>query len=259
MMQGFEYRTPESLTLTQPVAGIGSRGLAAVVDSCIVLIIMLALVVGALALSIVSASAQAAGPTLIVVVVLASVVPLIYYVTCEVATSGRSVGKLIFGLRVVDLQGVPLGTGDSLVRNLIRILDFLPFGYLIGVVAMFAGSQPRRLGDLAAGTVVVHDRGMKRLAADLGPAVRAVATLSTDIGQPLPGLNRCGKFELDMVQDFLSRPGLTPDRRISVAARLVAAISTRAGPGFAVEAEGRDPVAVLEQTYQQLSQRLSGT
>jgi uncharacterized RDD family membrane protein YckC len=259
MMQRFEYRTPESLTLSQPLAGIGSRGLAALVDSIIVAIIMLALLAGAVGLDIISSSAPAAGPILIVAVVLASVVPVTYYVVCEVATAGRSVGKLIFGLRVVDLQGVPLGLGDSLVRNLVRILDFLPLGYVVGVVAMFAGRQPRRLGDLAAGTVVVHDQGMRRLAADLGPATWAVPALNTDIGQPLPGLANCGKFELDLLQDFLSRPGLSPDRRRSVAAQLVAAISARAGLDFGLAAEGRDPVALLEQTYQQLSLRLSGT
>lgn len=112
--------------LSQQVAGIGSRGLAALVDSLIAIIIILAMVFGALALSLVSVTAKALGPAVIAVVVVASVVPVLYYVAFEMATGGRSLGKLVFGLRVVDLDGVPVGLSDSLVRNLVRIVDFLP-------------------------------------------------------------------------------------------------------------------------------------
>ncbi|MHB1575288.1 MAG: RDD family protein [Candidatus Dormibacteria bacterium] len=257
MQQGFGYRTPESLVLSQPVAGIGSRGLAAAVDSVIILILMLALVFGALAMNAISPSAHALGPLLIPIVVVASVVPVVYYVVCEVSTAGRSPGKLIFGLRVVDLQGVPVGLADSMVRNLIRILDFLPLLYGIGVVAMFAGRQPRRLGDLAAGTVVVHDHGVRRLqaaAAPVGPAPTALV----DPGPPLAALQRCGRFELDLVGEFLRRPGLTPERRRKVARELVAALSARAGAALDAGAESEDPVHLLERSYLQLRQRLSG-
>lgn len=259
MMEGFEYRTPESLTISQPVAGIGSRGLAALIDSIILLIIILVLLAGALGLSLLSVGAAVAGPTLIVVVVVASVVPVLYYVVCEVTTGGRSLGKALFGLRVVDLQGVPVGLGDSLVRNLVRIVDFLPFLYGIGVVTMFAGRQPRRLGDLAAGTVVVHDRGLRRLGRDGGPPLRPVVTVRLDPGPPIPGLERCGKFDLDLLQDFFSRPGLTPDRRRRLAEDLAAALFVRAGPSLDQAAAHENPVDFLERAYLQLRQRFSGS
>ena len=257
MQQEFGYRTPESLILSQPVAGIGSRALAAAVDSVIILIIMLALVFGALAMNAIAPSTHALGPLLIPVVVVASVVPVLYYVVFEVATAGRSLGKLIFGLRVVDLQGLPVGLADSLVRNLIRILDFLPLLYGVGVITMFAGGQPRRLGDLAAGTVVVHDHGVRRLreaVAPVGPAPTSV----TDPGPPLAALQRCGRFELDLLGEFLRRPGLTPERRRQVAAELVAALSARAGIDLDAGAESEDPVRLLERSYLQLRQRLTG-
>lgn len=259
MMDGFEYRTPESLTLSQPVAGIGSRGLAAGVDSCILLIIVLILLAGGLGLSLVSVTAAVAGPTLIVVVVIASVVPVLYYVVCEVATGGRSIGKSLFGLRVVDLRGVPVGLGDSLVRNLVRILDFLPLLYAVGVVTMFAGRQPRRLGDLAAGTVVVHDRGLRRLGREGGPALRPVMLTGAEPGPPIPGLEHCGKFDLDLLQDFLSRPGLAPARRRVLAGDLAAALRVRAGPELQSADAGEDPVDFLERAYLQLRQRFSGS
>jgi len=259
MLDGFEYRTPESLTISQPVAGIGSRGLAAGVDSCILLIIVLILLAGGLALSLVSVTAAVAGPALIVVVVVASVVPVLYYVVCEVATGGRSIGKALFGLRVVDLRGVPVGLGDSLVRNLVRILDFLPLLYAVGVVTMFAGRQPRRLGDLAAGTLVVHDRGLRRLGRDGGPGLRPTLLTGTQPGPPIPGLERCGKFDLDLLQDFLSRPGLTPERRRVLARDLAAALRARAGPELRSDDAGEDPVDFLERAYLQLRQRFSGS
>jgi len=257
MLDGFEYRTPESLTISQPVAGIGSRGLAAGVDSCILLIIILVLLAGALGLSLISATAAVAGPTLIVVVVVASVVPVLYYVVCEVATGGRSIGKALFGLRVVDLRGVPVGLADSLVRNLVRILDFLPLLYGIGVVTMFAGRQPRRLGDLAAGTVVVHDRGLRRLGREGSPSLRPAVLTRTDPGPPLAGLERCGKFDLDLLQDFLSRPGLTPERRRLLASDLAAALQVRVGLERAEADEG--PIDFLERVYLQLQQRFTGS
>ena len=257
MQQEFGYRTPESLLLSQPLAGIGSRGLAAVVDTAIILVIMLALVFGALALDALSPSLSGVESLLIPLVVVASVVPVAYYVVCEVSTAGRSPGKLIFGLRVVDLQGVPVGVGDSLVRNLIRILDFLPLLYGIGVVTMFAGGRSRRLGDLAAGTVVVHDHGVRRLAEDRIPAEPALSA-GLDPGLPLVAVERCGRFELELMGEFLRRSGLSPERRREVARDLVAAISARAGVRLDEGAEGEDPVHLVERSYLQLRQRLTG-
>jgi len=242
--------------LSQQMAGIGSRGLAALVDSLITLIIILAMIFGALALSLVSVTAGAFGPALIAVVVVASVVPVLYYVSFELATGGRSLGKLIFGLRVVDLEGVPVGLSDSLVRNLVRIVDFLPLLYGFGVITMFAGRQPRRLGDLAAGTVVVHDHGLRPLQADHQRWLTPVLTL--DPGPPLTALDRCGRFELDLVQEFLSRPGLSPDRRASVASDLLVALSARAGVPLSAWGTALDPVALVERVYIQLRQRLTG-
>lgn len=259
MMDGFEYRTPESLSVSQPLAGIGSRGLAAIVDSCIVLIIVALLVAGALVVAVLPISSAPVGAGLVVTVVVASVVPVLYYVVSEVASGGRSIGKALFGLRVVNLQGVPVGVGDSLVRNLIRIVDFLPFGYAIGVVAMFVGRQPRRLGDLAAGTVVIHDMGMRRLARTGGLQGVPVLTSRSDPGTPLAGADRCGKFDLDLLQDFLSRPGLSPARRQVLAASLLTALTARAGPELARAAEGQDRLDFLERLYLQLRQRLSGS
>ena len=80
-----------------------------------------------------------------------------YFVACEMLLSGRSLGKKALGLRVVSAQGLPVGLGDSLLRNLLRSADFLPVGYVLGVVSMLLDARFRRLGDLVAGTLVIFE------------------------------------------------------------------------------------------------------
>jgi len=80
-----------------------------------------------------------------------------YFVACEMLMSGRSLGKKALGLRVVSAQGLPVGLGDSLLRNLLRSADFLPVGYVLGVVSMLLDARFRRLGDLVAGTLVIFE------------------------------------------------------------------------------------------------------
>lgn len=253
MLDGFEYRTPESLTISAPLAGIGSRGLAALVDSVLIGLIILALLAGAAALSGFTLSAGPSGGAVIALVVVASVVPVAYYVIAELTSAGRSIGKAIFGLRVLGLDGVPLGAGDSLVRNLIRIVDFLPFCYAIGVIAMFAGRQPRRLGDLVAGTVVVRDQGLGRTAP---PPLPITPPRAAAPGDSPAGLDRAGRFELALIEDFLSRPGLTRERRLQVAAQVLEAL--RARSGVPTPSPHDDPVQYLERLREALQLRLSG-
>ncbi|MFB6138571.1 MAG: RDD family protein [Halobacteriaceae archaeon] len=80
-----------------------------------------------------------------------------YYVYFE-GRRGQTVGKLVLGLGVVRMNGRPCGFRRSLIRNLIRPIDFLPAGYAVGLASMVATEYDRRLGDLAAGTVVVRVR-----------------------------------------------------------------------------------------------------
>jgi uncharacterized RDD family membrane protein YckC len=79
-----------------------------------------------------------------------------YPVVFEVYRGGSTPGKRVSGLMVVHDDGTPVRLGASVLRNLLRVADFLPFGYLTGLVTMIADGEFRRLGDLAAGTVVVH-------------------------------------------------------------------------------------------------------
>ncbi len=69
---------------------------------------------------------------------------------------GRTLGKRALGLRVVARDGAPLGWMPAIVRNLLRTVDMLPFGYALGLLSCLCDAHGRRLGDLVAGTLVVH-------------------------------------------------------------------------------------------------------
>jgi uncharacterized RDD family membrane protein YckC len=77
-----------------------------------------------------------------------------YYFVLELMT-GQTIGKKVMKLRVAMLNGSPLTAGPAAVRNVLRIIDGLPFLYLVGFIAMMASKQKQRIGDMAAGTVVM--------------------------------------------------------------------------------------------------------
>jgi len=79
-----------------------------------------------------------------------------YMVLFEVLNQGRTPGKYWLGLRVVHDDGTPVGWTSSLTRNLLRFVDLLPFGYFLGALSCLANPAFKRLGDLAAGTLVVY-------------------------------------------------------------------------------------------------------
>lgn len=79
-----------------------------------------------------------------------------YMVLFEVLNQGRSPGKQLLGLRVIHDDGTPVGWPASLTRNLLRFVDMLPFGYTLGILSCLNHPAFKRLGDLAAGTLVVY-------------------------------------------------------------------------------------------------------
>lgn len=79
-----------------------------------------------------------------------------YMVLFEVFNQGRTPGKQVLGLQVIHSDGTPVGWAGSLTRNLLRVVDLLPFAYCIGILSILSNANFQRLGDLAAGTLVVY-------------------------------------------------------------------------------------------------------
>ena len=150
--------TPEAVSLAIDVAGLGSRMIAAIIDSAIQIgaLIGLSFVFSALSRNTGSDSVNTA---LIVIYLIALFVLLWgYYPLFEGLWKGRTPGKRAQRLRVVRTDGQPVTIGPVLVRNLLRIVDFLPVYYVIGTISMILTKRSQRIGDLAAGTIVVREQ-----------------------------------------------------------------------------------------------------
>lgn len=154
--------TPEHVTFRLETAGLGSRFLAQLLDCMVLAAVLIALGMAGVAFGQLSGNRVAAALGFAVLGVLAI---CLYWTLQEALWSGQTLGKLALHLRVVDTRGGPLAVSQALIRNLLRLIDFLPLYYAIGMVAIFATARNQRLGDLAAGTVVVRERGIVRLSA----------------------------------------------------------------------------------------------
>jgi uncharacterized RDD family membrane protein YckC len=233
--------TPERVAFRFETAGLGSRFAAQLVDLLVLSAVMVALGLVAFGIAGLTGSSTAAE---LVFVVVGFLLFWAYWILPEALWSGRTLGKHLLHLRVVDARGGPLTAGQAIVRNLLRIVDFLPTSYAVGAVVMFASPRNQRLGDLAAGTVVVREVMAVRLRDLAGEPPSGVevagAALAAGI-RPPPRLEpRLRRF----VQAYAQRrPGLAPERRAELAREAEAAL--RGALPDVVEAAG--PLAALDQ------------
>ncbi len=219
--------TPEQVALSLPLSGVGARGLATLLD---LLAVFLCWMIGLFVYSIwgdLLGQVQGlswVGQLLLVAAVLAA--GWGWDVAWEVAWDGQTPGKRALGLRVVRLDGAPVGLGESLVRNALRVVE-LPLGYAPAVLAVALGSRRQRLGDLVAGTLVVQERHFDLSRYGAAPAVEARWRV---LKGRAPDLLAPADFE--RLLDFLRRrAGFEAAPRARLAERLAATLSARAGLG----------------------------
>jgi uncharacterized RDD family membrane protein YckC len=129
-----------------------------------------------------------------------------YAVLFEMLNQGRTPGKQIMGLRVIHDDGTPIGWTASLIRNLLRFVDMLPVGYCVGAVACLQQSMFKRLGDLAAGTLVVYrDIPVKRPSLPEASAQIAPFALSLDEQRAVLGFaERQGELSKERTEELAS-------------------------------------------------------
>lgn len=154
--------TPENIDLYAEPAGIIVRSLAYVID---LLIRGLVMVVCSLVLSFTGYGGRG------ILLIVWFLVTWFYTVIFEVEFRGQTPGKKKMGIAVVNDDLTPVSWGTSIIRNFMRFADALPFGYCFGVISMVTSTHFRRLGDLAAGTLVIY-RSKEKAAVEL-PAARA--------------------------------------------------------------------------------------
>jgi len=165
--------TPEGILLELRPAGLSVRFYAWGFDWVIRLVIMYAAAIAA-------AFVQGIGVALVLILFFA--LEWLYPVAFELTASGATPGKRVFGLRVVMDNGLPVTPAAALTRNLLRAADFLPFAYGFAIVSMLVRRDFKRLGDIAAGTIVVHEpRAVPRIdLAAVAPVVPARTLTSRD-------------------------------------------------------------------------------
>ncbi|QJP97202.1 RDD family protein [Pseudomonas fluorescens] len=142
-----QVETPEGIDLPLRPAGLMVRAVAFTIDLglrglILGLLLMLLALLGKLGIGLGS--------------LLLFVVSWWYMVLFEVLRQGRSPGKQWMGLRVVHDDGTPVGWSASLLRNLLRFVDLMPFGYFLGAISCLQHPTFKRLGDIAAGTLVIY-------------------------------------------------------------------------------------------------------
>ena len=183
--------TPEGVSLELVLAGVGSRFIARLLDTVIQFACIIALVIGV-------GATGAPGWIVATSFVLIFLVVFVYDVAFETLNNGRTIGKQAAGIRVLGQGGEPIRFLASAVRNIVRIIDFLPFFYLVGSISIVVTEHDQRLGDLAAGTIVARDRfpGMASALAPITVTPDSVATW--DVSAITPG-------EVHAVRQFLDR------------------------------------------------------
>ena len=203
--------TPEGILLELRPAGLGARYYAFMVDWLI-------------RLAAINAFAMIApflgGIGVAFWLILIFVLEWLYPVVFELSAAGATPGKRAFGLKVVMDNGLPMTAAASMTRNLLRVADFLPFAFGFGVVSILTRSDSKRLGDLAAGTLVVHVRR-----ADLRTAIEEAPSL-------MPARPLAPEDQAALVALAARAPRLTPARldELAALAAVVSGDDGQAGP-----------------------------
>ena len=152
--------TPERVSFDFQIAGLGTRAIAQIIDLLIVAVVEVAVIFFGIAAGTVTNSETVSG---LVLIVFSFLNVFGYFWVSEALWSGQTIGKKAFRLRAVGDRGEPLTFMQAGIRNIVRIVDFLPYGYGVGMIVLFANGKGKRLGDLAAGTLVVKDSDHVRL------------------------------------------------------------------------------------------------
>lgn len=243
MDRDIDVRTPESVAFRYELAGLGSRFLAMFLDLVIQIVVLLLLIWGLFAAASHAPTARAlpgndTWAESIAIAIIVAVVFMIFYgyfILFEVFWNGQTPGKKLLGIRVVRDGGYPIDWGASFLRNVIRIGEQALMFYALSAVVSLVSPENKRIGDYAAGTIVVREAKfvpVKDFLRDIGtaPASGSTAFLSGE--------------ERQLVRNFLERrEGIAFARRRELAERLAA----RMRPRVTADLAALDDESLLER------------
>jgi len=233
--------TPEGIELELTLAGPGSRSLCAAVDLTIQFVLSLG------ATLLITAASGGGGWVLALLPVTAFLIIFGYDVAFEVLGGGRTPGKRLNGLRVVRTGGRPVTFVPSVIRNVMRIIDFLPTLYGVGILAVMLSARNQRLGDMAAGTLVVRERTVESRRDAAGPESSYVPPLPASHPAMAWDLSAIALDDLLVVRRFLDRRW---ELDAGPRAKLAGELAARLGPRVAGVPDHLSPEQFLEFVVQ---------
>jgi uncharacterized RDD family membrane protein YckC len=216
-LSALRLRTPEGVEFALELAGPVSRFLAWILDLAVILVLVNVIMIATRLLGALSPNAAMACAILALFLV-----SIGYGMLCEWRGNGQTLGKRLLRLRVVDEQGLPLRFPQLALRNLLRLVDALPLLYLLGGICVVISPRRQRLGDLAAGTLVVRlpratEPDLAELTAGKYISFRDYPHLAARLRQVIT------PAEADLaLQALLRRNALHPQARIALFADLAA-------------------------------------
>jgi uncharacterized RDD family membrane protein YckC len=238
-LPGLVVDSVTGIDVALPVAGPGARAFAFLVDWHVRVILALAWFAAAALIynGRLSLAAPVGGETLWfgAIVAPALAIYLLYHYVVELAMRGRTPGKRMAGVRIVTRDGGAPGAGALLARNVFRLIDSLPLFYGVGLIATVMTREHVRIGDMAAGTLLVYEGA---------PALVPVATAAAG--------GRLDAVGAEVVTELLQRwPALAPQARVQLARQLLARYAEADAHGAGADT---DEAALLAQL-----ERLAGT
>jgi uncharacterized RDD family membrane protein YckC len=201
----YSISTPENVDLHLELAGLGNRVLACLIDT----VISYAVVIGIIVLAMLSCMAIGAmipssqlaniayGVVVLVTVLAIFVVLFGYFILFEGFWQGQTPGKRVAQIRVIDQSGEPVNWPSVVIRNLFRVVD--QGVLLVGMIVMLIDKNERRIGDLAANTLVIRER-----LGDVSLAEIEVAPVAKEAGSTLD-VGRIAPEEYELLVNFLKR------------------------------------------------------
>ena len=251
--------TQELVGLELPLAGFLSRALAVLLDyalqaAAFTLIILLFALLASRPQAAPKSSSTSSATSILWAEAVVIALPFLfhwgYFTLFEAFWNGQTPGKRMMKLRVIAQSGRSITFFESLTRNFLRFVDGLPGVYAVGAVSIFATRRQQRLGDLTAGTLVVHERrveepiwsssGVRTFTAAAYEAYTPAAVAAVPRTVPADAVARLGEQDLLAIESFLARRlDLPMDARATLAARLAermaAKMEIELPPGISAE------------------------
>jgi uncharacterized RDD family membrane protein YckC len=249
--------TPEQIDLALEPAGLGSRFVARMLDTLVqigivVLVAIPCVILLALAgISLDLSSNLALGYLAAVFVLVLFLVQFVYDIYFELRNNGQTPGKSRAGIRVMRDGGAPVDFWSSCIRNILRVVDLLPAAYLGGALLILLSSRRQRLGDFAAGTVVIRERSVG-LPDDMVQVVEKYA--SDEFVFTTEQISACSPSDRHVLRSYFQRHrDMEMESRRRLARQLAKTFCTKTGyqPDWPID-DGHSAEAFLASLYRDL-------